>query len=847
SVDSEKELSLSLRKFRHIRMLAICFRDLSGRADLAESLISLSDLAEAIVDGAASFLHEKMVLRHGEPLGELSGKSQKLVVLAMGKLGARELNFSSDIDLVYAYPEPGETTGPEIISNESFFTRLARKLTAVFSGNEGGLLFRLDLRLRPFGDSGPIVMSFDAMEFYYQTQGREWERYALIKCRPVSGDEKQAAELIQRLNPFVFRRYLDYGVFDSLREMKQSIVRETRKKGLEENIKTGSGGIREIEFFGQAFQLLRGGVLPGLQERGILKILDALLRFGFIEKKDRLDLRHAYFFLRYTEHRIQAWEDMQTHDLPEEGSCAFEALFCAMGFSSGKEFLLRLNFHRKEVHKHFLRLLFFEEGDRENPMQLLWEILGDDRELAGKLLKDAGYRDPEEALRMLEYFVRGLTPQTIGMEGRKKLDVLMPLLLEACAKKENSEETLIRVLELLKSIQRRSTYFSLFLEYPSALDHLLRLASASSWIMDYLARFPMLLDELLDPRTLYHPPERADLQEDIARRMEGVDPGDLETQIEVLCVFKQANFLRVAAADVTGEIPLMKISDHLTEIAETVLDLIVALSFAELSRRHGRPIAKNGEAMGPESFSIIAYGKFGGLELGYGSDLDMVFIHEDAEGFTDSEERPLSAPQFFTRLGQRILHCLQTHTRAGSLYETDLRLRPDGNSGILVMPVSAFGAYQEKSAWTWEHQALVRARPISGRESLKKDFEAIRRKVLSRKRDAKSLLRDVREMREKVYAAHPLEGKGFFDLKHGKGGIMDIEFMVQYFVLAHAFKHPELSRWTDNIRILDSIIESGIMREHEATFLRSAYLRLRAAVHRLDLDERPSRVPEENF
>ncbi|MCW7754837.1 bifunctional [glutamate--ammonia ligase]-adenylyl-L-tyrosine phosphorylase/[glutamate--ammonia-ligase] adenylyltransferase [Desulfobotulus sp. H1] len=848
TVDSESLLSLCLRKIRHLSMMGICFRDLSGRASLGETMASLSELAEAVVDGAASYLHAKMASLYGEPVGEESGKCQRLVVLAMGKLGAGELNFSSDIDLIYAYPEPGETRGPDIITNETFFTRLARKLTAVFSGNTGGPLFRVDLRLRPFGENGPMVMHFDAMEFYYQTQGREWERYALIKCRPVSGNEDDARELMESLKPFVFRRYLDFGVFDSLREMKQSIMLEIRKKGMENNIKTGSGGIREVEFFGQAFQLLRGGVVPGLQQREILKILKTLVRFRFIPPETRENLTNAYVFLRHTEHRIQAWEDRQTHLLPKE-DVPQKALAAAMGFENWGLFMADLEGHRQRVHAHFRKLLTVDDESRESvrPMVALWTQPHMDTDRAEGLLAQVGYRDPSAAIRMLGYFRDSLQAQAMSSQGKRRLDTLMPFLLESCARGENPAQALGRILDLLKAIQRRSTYLALFLEYPSALDHLVRLANASPWIMDFLSRHPVLLDELLDPRTLYRPPVRGELVEDLRRRMEELDPEDLETRLENLCVFKQSGLLRVAAADVTGEFPLMKVSDRLTEIAECVVNEIVDFSHRNLVQRHGRPLDIHEKPMEGWGFAVIAYGKLGGLELGYGSDLDLVFLHEDTEGMTEGGEKPLLSSQFFTRLGQRVIHCLKAHTRAGTLYETDLRLRPDGNTGILVVPVAAFADYQRRQAWTWEHQALVRARPVCGNHRMAERFEAVRREVLCLKRESGPLRTEIVNMREKLRSAHARPEPGIFDLKQDPGGIMDIEFLVQYMVLAHAHDTPAITRWTDNIRILETLSETGVMRPEEATFLRSAYLLFRVAVHRKNLQNQPSRVPEFRF
>ena len=847
SCDSDMMVGMRLRNIRNLWMVAIAYRDISGDFGLFETMSHLSDLAEAVVDESARWFHRELAKLHGEPV-DGKGNPQSLVVIAMGKLGARELNFSSDIDLVFAYPEPGETTGERPITNEEFFGKLARKMVALFKTSAGNPLFRMDLRLRPFGDTGPIVMHFDSMEFYYQTQGREWERYALIKCRAISGNRKHADCLFKRLTPFVFRRYLDYGVFDSLREMKHSIMAEVRRKGTESNIKTGIGGIREVEFFGQTFQLLRGGVLPPLQDRAILNILPCLKSHNFIDDRTLDELIRAYCFLRHVEHRIQAWDDRQTHKLPEDAD-ARQALFTTMGYESWDAFLHDLSAHRDRVHAHFRTILETEEPPKKEPeiLATVWSDTEGPMETRMEILETAGFSDPRQVAQRLSAFREDKVTKALSLEGRKRLDRLIPKLLEKSAASGSPDLAFNRILDLVKSIQRRINYLSLFLENPQAIVQLVRLATASPWVMDFLSRHPVLLDELLDHRTLYSPPGKSALIPELSRRMDRIDAEDLEAQIETLCIFKQVNQLRVAAADVTGEFPLMKVSDRLTEIAECVLEDVMDRCRCHLAERHGRPTDPEGRPIPGRGFVVIGYGKLGGIELGYGSDLDIVFLHGDTDGTTEGPERPIPSSQFFTRLGQRVIHSLKAHTRAGTLYEPDLRLRPDGNSGILVSSMSVFEHYQKAQAWTWEHQAMVRARPICGDPELADTFNAIRKEVLCLKRDPESLRCDILEMREKMRAAHPVEEAGIFDLKQGRGGMVDIEFMVQYLVLAHAHRKPELTRWPDNIRILETISETGVLPAGQATFLRTAYLLIRSAVHKQSLKHLPARIPESAF
>ncbi len=850
TVTTGEELLSALRKRRTREMVRIAFRDINQVAGLDETMSDLSAFADGCLQKALERLHIWQCEKFGVPFG-IGGEQQKLVVVGMGKLGARELNFSSDIDLIFAYPEKGETKGVSpVISCEDFFTRLSQSLIKVLGSNTAeGFVFRVDTRLRPFGENGPIAMSFDAMEDYYQAQGREWERYAWIKARPVAGDSSAGAALMNRLQPFIYRRYLDYGVFDSLRQMKQTISREIKRKGLENNIKTGAGGIREIEFFGQVFQLMRGGVIPGLQQRQIQKILNALVAEKFIAPATRDELLSAYIFLRNTEHRLQELADRQTHDLPEKEGDRFKVA-AGMGYPDWDAFATTLSEHRDRVHAHFNNLLEVSAGDnggdRREPAQrdlaATWlEISEDEGPL--KALSNAGFKDSQKAASLLRELQQDQTTRSLSPNGRRRLDRLMPVLLAIIGGSEEPELALGRITDLLKAIQRRTNYLALLLENPSALNHLVRLANESPWIIAFLSRHPVLLDELLDPRTLYSPPEKDTLEKEIDRRLERIDVNDLEYQIEDLCIFKQINTLKVAAADITGAIPLMRTSDHLTHIAEVIVDRVVNLSWGHLEKKHGQPTC----APEGRGFVVIAYGKLGGIELGYGSDLDLVFLHSGKRGeFTDGKQA-VDNGQFFARLGQRVIHILNAHTRAGRLYEIDTRLRPSGISGLLVNHIDAFGAYQAKEAWTWEHQALVRARIICGDVALAEKFNHIRHDIIARNRDANTLRKEVTAMRQKMRANLFKPKQGTFDLKQGNGGIVDIEFMVQHLVLRHAGTHPELTTWSDNVRLLETLAGCGIMDAATSEFLKSAYLAFRAEVHKRNLQDKPACVPDVRF
>ncbi len=846
-VIDEETLHRVLRTFRRVQMVRIIWRDLAGLAPLAETLEDLSALADACVAQALELLYTWAIAKYGVPRDE-TGMQQQMLVLGMGKLGARELNLSSDIDLIFAYPHGGKADGALHLSNEQFFTRLGQQLIkAIGAQTEDGFVFRVDTRLRPFGDSGPLAMSFDAMEEYYYAQAREWERYAMIKARVVAGSQEDEQTLMAMLRPFVYRRYLDFGAIESIRDMKRMIRGEMHKRGMDANIKLGLGGIREIEFIGQAFQLIRGGRDPDLQIRPIQQVLNLLGEKDLLPEYVVHELTAAYVFLRLVENRLQAWQDHQTHLIPEEPVARLR-LARSMGFEDWDGFFAVLEQHRQLVQGHFAKVFaapHAEQEQEENPLQTLWrQRLG--LEQAITALAEAGFQqDAATAWKMLDDFRSGSSCRGQGQRGQQRLDQLMPLLLQAVAETEEPLIVLERLLKLMESIARRTAYLALLVENPMVLSQLIRLESFSSWIASQITRHPILLDGLLDPRQLYSPLKRAELEAELDTLLSAVDEDDTEGQMERLRQFLQGNKLRVAAADITGVIPLMVVSDYLTEIAETIVARVLEQVWAYLVARHGRPA---GSADDQKGFAVIAYGKLGGIELSYGSDLDLVFLHANSSinAMTDGG-RQIAADLFYARLGQRMIHMLTARTHSGLLYEVDMRLRPSGNSGMLVSSLDAFDSYQLNSAWTWEHQALLRARPTAGDPAVIARFQEIRRSVLTQQRDPDKLRAEVVDMREKMRASLDKGNEELFDLKQGPGGIADIEFMVQYAVLRWACDHPDLLDWTDNIRLLDGLAGHGIFTDEVARSLADAYRAFRSAGHRLTLQERPALIPMEDL
>ena len=842
-VGDEDALLKALRLFRRREMVRIAWRDIAGWADLPETLEDLSQLADSCVALVLEKLQRWLEQSFGQPC-DSKGRVQQLVVLGMGKLGAHELNFSSDVDLIFAYPQGGQTiNGPKTVSNEEFFTRLGRQFISVLDQvTAEGFVFRVDMRLRPFGDSGPLVTSFDAFESYYQIHGREWERYAMIKARAVAGGE-QGDRLLQMLRPFIYRRYLDFGTYDSLRDMKLRIETEMQRKHMEDNIKLGPGGIREVEFIGQAFQLIRGGREPELQQRQILTILAVLGRNQMLPEFVVQELDAAYRFLRTVENRLQQYADQQTHLLPKDDIGRLRLAY-AMGFADWPSFEKLLKLHRKRVQSHFQQVFAAPQTEHASTethgLSDVWlGILDEPRAI--QVLQQAGFIDAKRALDYLQACHDSSAYGALSSQGKQRMDRLMPLLLGAAGQAEQPDQVLKRLLDLVQAIARRTSYLALLVETPMALSQLVKLCAASPWISHQITRQPILLDELLDPRSLYAPPKREQLDAELQHKMAHIAADDLEQQMDALRQFKNANVLRVAAADVFEAVPLMVVSDRLTYIAETVINKVLALAWQQMVARHGKPAHADTE-VGQSGFAVIAYGKLGGIELGYGSDLDLVFLYSgDQNGFTDGA-KSVANSVFYSRLGQRIIHIFTAITPSGVLYEVDMRLRPSGASGLLVTHVDSFDDYQRHKAWTWEHQALVRARPVAGDNAVVQEFVRIRQTVLARLRDRQLLREEVVNMRERMRKELLPANQTEFDLKQGSGGIADIEFMVQYAVLAYAAEYPQLLTYTDNIRIVETMMARGLISKDDGALLIDCYKILRAQIHRLTLLEQPAKT-----
>jgi glutamate-ammonia-ligase adenylyltransferase len=865
---SDDELGRNLRRQRTRQQVRIIWRDLTRQADLVETCRDLSDMADGSIDLAYRWLYDRHCQQFGTPTGRRSDEPQQMVILGMGKLGALELNLSSDIDLIFAYPEGGETQGVKRpLDNQEFFIRLGQRLIkALDPVTVDGFVFRVDMRLRPYGSSGALVLSFNALEQYYQDQGRDWERYAMIKARVVGGDQAKGDELLEMLRPFVYRRYLDFSAIEALRTMKQLIQQEVRRKGMAANIKLGSGGIREVEFIAQAFQLIHGGRDLSLQQRSLLKVLRTLEGQGYLPTAVIDELREGYEFLRYTEHAIQAIADRQTQMLPEDDRDQAR-IALIMGFADWSSFHEKLMYWRGRVDWHFRQVIADpdeEEGQQDSGEEIvggewlpLWEE-SQNEESACLQLQEGGFADAQKALKHLSNLRNSSQLRSMQRLGRERLDAFIPRLLAQAVEHDNPDLVLERVLPLVEAVARRSAYLVLLTENPGALRRLLTLCAASPWIAEQIARFPLLLDELLNEGRLFNPPQALELGAELRERLTRIPEDDLEQQMEALRHFKLAHRLRVAASEITGSLPLMKVSDYLTWLAEAILEQVLALAWRHTVARHGSPRRPDGTLCDP-GFVIVGYGKVGGIELGHGSDLDLVFIHDgDPQAETDGA-KPIDGAQFFTRLGQRIIHLITTQTNSGQLYEVDMRLRPSGASGLLVSSLGAFARYQENEAWTWEHQALVRARVLVGSADVGKKFEAVRATVLGRERDLATLRQEVSEMRAKMRdnlgtkgttagkGANAFEATSSFDLKQDAGGIVDIEFMVQYAALAWSREHPALLRYTDNIRILEGLEEAGLIPAADASLLREVYKAYRSAAHRQALQKDPGVVSGDQF
>lgn len=835
-IDAGMHLVRAMRRVRNLVVATLIERDLTGRADLSEVLSAISHFADFAVRTHVAALHAELKEAHGTPIGAESGQEQEMIVLGMGKLGGYELNVSSDIDLIFIYPEDGETvtTSPEQrqLSNHEFFTRLGKKLIGAISEiTEDGFSFRVDMALRPNGASGPLAASLNMVEEYLIVQGREWERYAWVKARAMTGRPSDIETLDKIVKPFVYRRYLDFGAIEAMRNMHAQIRaevtrQELRHPGRTNNVKLGRGGIREVEFLAQVFQLIRGGRDTSLRDRSTRTTLNTLAEKNLLSATEVQQLQEAYTFLRNLEHRLQYLDDAQTHTLPANPE---DQLTVArmMGFNDVESLLAELDAHRAVVAAQFDAMFSDKTTNTAGQSQTAQAEVetsaavhatlsdADNRETIEARLSALGFDEiPASAQRLL---LTAQSPKLQSLPGasRGKLMALINAALPIIASvSETRSATLGRLLDFFEAIARRAAYLALLTEYPHTLERVIRMMSASDWAAKYLTRHPILLDELLDDRTLHAAPDWPAFAREVQRQLDAMD-GDTEQQMNVLRDLHHAQLFRLLAQDLEGALTVEKLADHLSALADILVDATIKAVWKTIHNRH-REIPK---------FAVIAYGKLGGKELGYASDLDVIFLFDD-----DDQE----APALYAKLAQRFITWMTSHTPAGILFDIDIALRPDGASGLLVSRLSAFEKYQAESAWVWEHQALTRARFCAGDAEIGARFEAIREAVLRQPRDDAKLKQEVRSMRKKMHDAHP-NRTALFDLKHDDGGMIDIEFIVQYLVLQHAAQYPQLTADIGNIALLKLCGQLGLIDAGLAGEVADAYRAFRKMQHQIRL------------
>jgi len=825
----DNALQSALRQLRQRVMAHLALRDLADGASLAEIVETMTTLADVTTLFALETLHNDLARRYGQPTGA-QGQAQHLAIVGMGKLGGRELNVSSDVDYIFVYPEDGETTGRDDgggrIDNYDFFTRLGKKLIASLNDTTAdGQVFRVDMRLRPNGDSGPLVCSTDMLENYFIAQGREWERYAWIKARVMNEADPacEARMTTGTARPFVFRKYLDFGAINAMRALHAQIRQEVTRKDRTEHIKLGPGGIREIEFIAQVFQLIRGGRDTTLQIRPTLLVLQRLGQLGQLAPADVEALTEAYVFLRRLEHRLQYLDDAQTHmlpDAPDDRALLAES----MGFATWGDLYQALNEHRNIVSQHF-QAVFSDpnEGDEGAPIQALWHNSCADGE-SGNLLESMGYREGSQLVERICRFRQSTRYQQLPASNKERLDAAACSLINLATKTRDPDAALLRGLDFLESISGRGAYLALLQQYPLALQRVADLVGASSWAAHFLSRHPLVLDELLDQRLLDTATDFDAYRVELDRALNEAHD-DTEVEMNVLREMHHAQLFRLLVQDLAGLHSLERISDFLSELADIILDRTIKRVWEKLPKRH----------TDTPHFAVIGYGKLGGKELGYGSDLDVVYLYDDPDQ---------DAAQTYARLGQRLNTWLSSQTSSGIVYEIDTRLRPNGESGMLAISLDGFRDYEEKSAWVWEHQALTRARFVAGDPALGARFEAVRKTLLCMPRDIEPLRTEVLAMRQKMFDAHGAATPGLFDIKQDPGGIIDVEFIVQFLILAHAHQYPDLTENLGNIALLGMAAHHGLIPEDLAAGAQTAYREYRRLQHANRLNDDPkARLP----
>ena len=829
----------ALRRWRTAASTVLIARDVDGLDDVDATLAGSTRIAEQALQGALLQAEGEFAPRFGA-LRDPGGRAQRLVVFALGKLGGGELNFSSDVDLVYAYPRGGSSDGARVLDAEPYFVRLGQRLAQLLNETTvDGFCHRVDLRLRPFGDSGRLALSFDAMEAYFQREGRDWERYAWLKARPVAGDLAAGEQLIEALRPFVYRRYLDFTALDSLREMKAMIEAEVARNDMADDLKRGPGGIREVEFLVQAIQLIRGGREPALRRRGLLAALSALAAAGHLPEATAQRLAEAYRFLRRVENRVQMLRDAQEYALPTD---PLDRLRVARGLGHPDAAALdaELRTHRDVVAAEFAAVLggphtpartSTSVDERTAALAAYWQALpggGRPEVLAEAGFKDAGAAD--DALRRLSASTlrRSLSPRAAAW-----FDRIVPTLAAQAAASDAPDASLARGIALITAIGRRSSYFALLAEQPAALARLAQVCAGSALLAERLTEHPLLLDELLDVRAAGPLPEAASIAQEIA----GVVPAHEDAEAALIALNERRHSLafRIGLAWRAGRVDAVAATRRLAAVAEAVVSAALALAMREVERAHGH--------VGGGGFAVLGYGSIGAQELGFASDLDLVFVHgADPQAVSDGA-RPLDAGRYYLRIAQKLVALLDTPTAAGKLYEVDVRLRPDGAKGLLVVNFDSFASYQRERAWTWEHQALVRMRPLAGDARLLARLDALRGEILARPRDPQALAKDVADMRERMRRELDRSDAAHFDLKQGGGGLVDLEFALQHAVLRHAAAHPVLLEPRHSASLAGLLAQAGLIGPAEAESLVSAHAELVALSLGCTLDRRPRRVP----
>ncbi len=803
---NEAEIARQLRILRRHVLAHIITRDLARQSTLDEVTHTITQFADFAINTALGYAHAHYQALYGTPIGRHTGAAQHLTVIAMGKAGGDELNVSSDIDLIFTYPESGDTNGKRLRSNQEFFTKVGQKLIALLNDHTAdGQVFRVDMRLRPDGDSGALVASETALEQYLITQGREWERYAWCKARVVTPHANDIAALVR---PFVFRKYLDYNAYHAMRELHRQIRQEVQKRGMEHNIKLGAGGIREVEFIAQIFQMIRGGQNRSLQLKGTQATLAKLGEIGILPPDTVAQLLAAYRFLRNVEHRLQYWDDQQTQTLPDSPEQQTQ-LAISMGFADYPTFLGSLKTHRDFVNQQFNQILNEPEhanNEAPHPLAELWDNAADPNRQPENELAKLGYADSPHIAQRLAHIRQASKYRQLSAHAQPRFDAIVPRMIEAAAHRPNPDATLLRLLDFLDTISRRSAYLAFLQQYPAALNQIAELMSQSAWAAEYLRQHPILLDELLSAQ-LMQPLDWAALENELSGCLNAQD--DTESKMNTLRRFQHAQTFRLLVQDLAGKWTVEALSDELSLLADIILRQTLHHAWHSIPKIH-RP---------DPQFIIIGYGKLGGKELGYTSDLDLVYLYNDPHP---------EAAECYIKLARRLSTWLSSSTGAGSLYELDLRLRPNGDSGFLVHSLAAYTQYQQQNAWTWEHQSLTRARYICGSATLGAQFEQLRRQIIAQPHNIGSLKTDIIAMRHKITATHPADDE---NVKYARGGVVDVEFIVQYLVLAHSHEAPELLENYGNIALLGMAAQRGFIPAEQARAAQNAYRRYRQIQH----------------